>query len=191
MNNTTTYRSRITSPVASPYQLIKKEMTDVHNDEHPVQKEICRIVGSYPLTIEVAEDTQTLQTLKHIPGLIAFIASVKKDGQIIGQGRGSSIISRLNKFVERTVRMSFNGSIISAVMHATKALDVLADPLDDMGTETAEVVQEKITDRQKSYLTELVSKKIKDEGTIGWYMENIGGMTKERASVAIKELSEK
>lgn len=187
----TIYKPRVASPIASPYQLIRKEASDVHNEEHPVQKEICRIVGSYPLTIEVAEDVQTLQTLKHIPGLIAFIASVKKDGQIIGQGRGSSIISRMNKFIERTVRMSFNGAIIASVMHATKALDVLADPLDDIGIETAEAVQEPITDKQKSYLTELVQKKVRDESTVGWYMENIGTMTKDRASTAIQELSGK
>jgi len=185
--NQTTYRSRIASPVASPYQLIRKEMSNVHSEEHPVQKEVRRIVGSYPLTIEVAEDTQTLQTLKHIPGLIAFVASVKKDGQIIGQGRGSSVISRLNKFVERTVRMSFNGSIISAVMHATKALDVLADPLDDMSIESVEnVMPEKITDKQRSYLTTLVQKNVHDESTLTWWMNEIANMDTKQASDAIK-----
>lgn len=186
----TAYRPRAV-PVASPYQMIKRDMQNVHSDEHPVQKEIRRIVGSYPLTIEVSEDMQTLATLKHIPGLIAFIASVKKDGQIIGQGRGSSIISRMNKFIERTVRMSFNGAIIAAVMHATKALDVLADPLGDMNIEPMEARQESytpegITDKQKSYLFELIRTKVTDEEQRRNWEAQLDELTKDEASQAIQ-----
>ncbi|MFA6969267.1 MAG: hypothetical protein WC217_01560 [Candidatus Paceibacterota bacterium] len=186
----TAYKPRVAA-VASPYQIMKKEMLNVHSDEHPVQKEIRRIVGTYPLTIEVTEDIQTLATLKHIPGLIAFIASVKKDGQIIGQGRGSSIISRMNKFIERTVRMSFNGAIIAAVMHATKALDVLADPLGDMSIEPVDARQESyapegITDKQKSYLFELIRTKVTDEEQRRSWEAQLDELTKDEASQAIQ-----
>ena len=186
----TAYKPRV-APVASPYQIMKKEMLNVHSDEHPVQKEIRRIVGTYPLTIEVSEDMQTLQTLKHIPGLIAFICSVKKDGQIIGQGRGSSVISRMNKFIERTVRMSFNQSIIAAILHATKALDVLADPLGDINIEPVEARQESytpegITDKQRSYLFELIRTKVTDEEQRRSWEAQLDELTKDEASQAIQ-----
>src|SRR3989344_9659308 len=162
MNNATAYRSRITSPVASPYQLIKKQMSDVQDSEHPAQKEIQRVVGTYEMSAEVVEDKETLTTLSR-PGVVAFLCKIKCDGQIIGIGRGSAVLNQMNKFIARTVHAAFNYSLLSAVAQSTRALDAMLDPRGDMSLESSEAVQEPITDKQKSYLTELVQKKVRDE----------------------------
>lgn len=191
---TTTYRSRLSpyqlKPQQHPVELMRQKALDVQDAEHPAQKEIQRVVGTYEMTAEVVEDKETLATLSR-PGVVAFLCTIKRDGQIVGIGRGSAVLNQMNKFLARTVHAAFNYSLLSAVAQSTRALDAMIDPHGDMSLESAEAIQEKITDRQKSYLTELVQKKVRDESAIGWWMENIATMTKERASVAIKELSEK
>ncbi|MDO8451305.1 MAG: hypothetical protein Q7S76_00365 [bacterium] len=189
----TAYKSRL-SPYQlkpqHPIELMREKAKDVQDGEHPARKEIQRVVGTYQMTAEVVEDKETLATLSR-PGVIAFLCTIKREGQIIGIGRGSAVLNQMNKFISRTVHAAFNYSLLSAVAQSTRALDALIDPRGDMSLESADAVQEPITDKQKSYLTELVQKKVRDESTIGWYMENIGTMTKDRASTAIQELSGK
>ena len=189
MNDATMYRKPAVS-VLSPYQIMKNKMSNVQDSEHPAQKEIQRVVGTYQMTAEVVEDKETLASLAR-SGVVAFLCTIKREGQIVGIGRGSAVLNQMNKFIARTVHAAFNYSILSAVAQSTRALNAMLDPHGDMSMESAETVQEPITDKQKSYLTELVQKKIRDESTIGWYMENIGSMTKDRASSAIQELSGK
>ncbi len=95
--------------------------------KHPVREEIERNVGIINLTAEIQEDKATLSTLKHIPGLISYICVLKNsaDGSIIGIGRGTSVINRLNKFFERTIRVAFNSAIIDSIMQSTKMLNTL------------------------------------------------------------------
>ena len=188
MNNATYYRKPVS--VVSPYQIMKKQAADVQDGEHPARKEIQRVVGTYEMTAEVVEDKETLATLSR-PGVIAFLCTIKRDGQVVGIGRGSAVLNQMNKFIARTVHAAFNFSLLSAVAQSTRALDAMIDPHGEMSLESAETIREPATGKQKSYLTELVQKKVRDESTIGWYMENISAMTKDRASSAIQELSGK
>lgn len=187
--NQTTYRSRTALPVASPYQLIRKEMSNVHSDEHPARKEIERVLGNYQLIVTVEEDKQTLDTLGHIPGLIAFICNIKRDGELIGTGRGSAVLNGMNKFIARTVHFAFNSSVLNAVAQSTKAIDSMANSnVNDMGIEETEesVIREGITDKQRSFLTTLVRKNVNDESTLTWWMNQINEMDTKQASDAIK-----
>ena len=188
-----TYKSQL-SPyqpkMRHPIELLKEKAADVQDGEHPARKEIQRVVGTYEMTAEVVEDKETLATFSR-PGIIAFLCTVKREGQIIGIGRGSAVLNQMNKFIARTVHAAFNYSILSAVAQSTRALNAMLDPHGDMSLESSEAVQEKITDKQKSYLTELVQKKVRDESAIGWWMENISSMTKDQASSHIQELSGK
>lgn len=189
MNNATYYRKPVS--VVSPYQTMKKQMSDVQDNEHPAQKEIQRVVGKYEMTAEVVEDKETLATLSR-PGVIAFLCTIKRDGRVIGIGRGSAVLNQTNKFIARTVHAAFNYSLLSAVAQSTRALDAMIDPHGNMSLESAETVQEKITDKQKSYLTELVQKNIRGEDSVVWWMNQInGGMSKDEASSAIQELAGK
>ncbi len=207
----TAYQPR---PTLSPYQRMRAEALDVHREDHPVQREIRRLVGSYPITVEVTEDLDTLRTMSSIQGMVAFVCSVRKNGQIIGQGRGSSVIGRMSKYVDKTVRLSFNAAIISAVMHATRALDALADPyVSNMGIEedtpspfndgpasypserfpareayvAKEYAPAGISEKQKSFLLGLINK-IRDKDEKNQWLGRVDSMTTREASTAIQEL---
>ncbi len=103
---------------------VKSSFTAIDDKRHPVFQEIAKNLGVIHLTATVAEDTQTRNLLK-FPGVIAFICTLRKGSEIIGIGRGSTILNRMNKFIERTVRVAFNSAVIDSVMQSTKMLNTL------------------------------------------------------------------
>ena len=191
MNNYKSQLSPYQPKMRHPIELLKEKAANVQDVEHPARKEIQRVVGTYQMTADVVEDKETLATLSR-PGVIAFLCTIKRDGQIIGIGRGSAVLNQMNKFISRTVHAAFNYSILSAVAQSIRALDNMIDPHGDMSLESAEAVQEKITDKQKSFLTTLVQKKIKDvDAHVFWMNQINSGMSKDQASSHIQDLAGK
>jgi len=190
---------------------MRAEASDVRSPSHPVMDEINKCIGTYQLEVVVEEDAQTLTMFKHIPGLIAFIATIKCGNRIVGQGRGSACLSSTNRFIERAVHCAFNSAVVDSVMRSTKVLDVLlpsADAvlkdLDEMrGGDASYPEQERypareayaakeyapvgISDKQKSFLLGLI-KKIRDKDEQNQWLERVGSMTTREASQAIQEL---
>jgi hypothetical protein len=96
------------------------------NRKDPLRAEIERNVGKITLEITVEEDKDSINLLKHINGpIIAYKATVRKNSQIIGVGRGSSIITRINKYYDRSIRYSWNASLIDSIIQSVKTLDAL------------------------------------------------------------------
>jgi len=150
--------------------------------------------GTYDLSVSFEEDTQTLTTFSHVSGLIAFLCTIRKDGKIIGQGRGWSAMNRVNKYIERSVSTAINGSLLSAVNNATKILDTLRiGAMDqDREAEKAEMyrsrsseLSEPASDRQREYLRRLVRENCSEEERERWEGQ-IDTLTKEEASQAIQ-----
>lgn len=111
-----TYKNEI----PSPFQVKKYDRKD------PLRADIERNIGKFNLEITVEEDKNTLNLFKHVPGpIIAYIATLRKDSEVVGIGRGLSVLSKMNKYVDRAVRFAFNASLIDSVVHSTKALDAL------------------------------------------------------------------
>ena len=160
---------------------------DISRDEHPVQKEIRKVVGSYQLAIDITIDTDTLAKLGHIKGLVALIAEVRRNGVVIGEGRGTAVLNRQNRFIERTVHSAFNSALLGAVAQSTKALDALVgyNP-SDTGDSVEAITDEGITDKQKSYLFELIQTNVADEDERNRWQSQIDGLTKDEASEAIQ-----
>lgn len=190
---------------------MKKQMSDVHSPSHPVMDEINKCVGTYQLEVVVEEDAQTLAMFKHIPGLIAFIATIESNGRIVGQGRGSACLSSTNRFIERAVHCAFNSAVVDSVMRSTKVLDVLlpsaGEASRDLDTEmrggdasyanepypeqerypAREYTPAGISEKQKSFLLGLINK-IRDKDEKNHWLERVDGMTTREASAAIQEL---
>ena len=95
------------------------------NDKIPTLEEVTRSIGVYNLTATVEEDIETLATFKHVPGLIAFICTLKKGNDVIGIGRGTATLNRMSKYVDRAVCYAFNASLIDAMVRSTKTLDAI------------------------------------------------------------------
>lgn len=129
--------------------------------------------------------------MKHVEGLVAFLCSIKKDGALIGQGRGSAVLNPQNRFMHRAIRAAFNSSIVDATVKATKVFDTLAASIQvaKAGLELESGVSEGITDRQKSYLLELIQTRVADKEDREQWMSQIDGLSKEDASLAIQQFN--
>lgn len=186
----TAYRPNIISPV----QAMQKKAFDVRDKKHPIREEIAKCVGTYNLTAVVEEDFQTQATMKHIPGLISFLCTLLKDGKVIAQGYGSSILNSSNKFLRRAVSSAFNSALADATIRATKVLDTFRNP-DDSAISAAidEAYEERnrnefipITEKQKNYLFELIQTNVDDEEERHRWESQIDQFSKDEASEAIQ-----
>ena len=184
----TTYKSQI-----SPYQIMGRRVPTTQDKNHPVQEEIRKNIGSYNLAVEFSEDSQTLQMFPNLPNLIAFTCRIKKDGEVIGFGHGASVLNKVNRFIDRTVRATIGASLVDAVVRS-KMLDALHFSSErNTGTALGEAYKvietggpEPITSRQKSYLLELAQTNISDKYERDQFEAQIDGMSKDDASEAIQ-----
>ena len=91
MNNIA-YKTR----VPSPFQMTRKPQFPPIEKSDTVRDEVKKLLGTYQFNATFEEDTQTASTLKHIPGLVAFLCTIKLGETIIGQGRGTTAINQGN-----------------------------------------------------------------------------------------------
>ncbi|MFA5932241.1 MAG: hypothetical protein WC793_02590 [Candidatus Paceibacterota bacterium] len=142
---------------------------------NPIQEEIAKNVGTYNLTAIIEEDKETVSKLKNIPNLICFLCTLKIGNEIIGVGRGSANLNRMNRGIERGVRYSFGNSIVDAVVRGIKNLDALyfkttnqpetkiqnevdLEGRDKQSFFNDEDMPQEATDKQRNFLTKLVEK---------------------------------
>src|SRR3989344_3071241 len=118
---TPTYKSRVPSPFqvnrSKPYQVSKTEKKDTLRDE------MKKLLGVYQFTATFEEDVQTANTFSQIPGIVAFICTLKMGDKVIGQGRGTTAINQINRFIVRNITFAFNASLVDAVVRSTKIQD--------------------------------------------------------------------
>lgn len=178
-----TYKNRI----ASPFQVrtIKKD---------PLEEEARKNVGAFNLTLVVEKDTQTEDSFRHIPGFIAYLCTLKKDSEILSIGRGSVIINKWNKWVEKGIRSAFTGAVVDAVVRATRTLDALYLKANDrsnpgyVNEETNEIdyTPELASERQKAYLKQLIGVNVQDEEERNQCWSELDQLTKDEASEKIQ-----
>lgn len=183
-------------PILSPLQLMNEKALDTQNIKHPVQEEIKKCIGTYNFTATISQDYQTLEKFRHVPGIISFICILKRDSEVIGEGRGVGVLSKINKYLERTVRYTANASFLDAVTRSLKMIDVINPSVNEeqeVNTATESVsnimVVENtvpITESQKKYLSGLIQSNIKDKEELYRWRNRMSRLTKDEASKAIQ-----
>lgn len=187
----TVYKPRI----ASPYQPPKRHPFDFTSVNHPVRKEILKHVGKFDISIHFSEDTPTVGMLK-IPGLVAFICRIEQGGKVIGIGRSNAVISETSKYFDRIIAGAWGYSLIDAISKMTRTIDTLRNDQKSQEGNAGVVIEESckakdsygeaITDKQKSYLLELIHTNIQNEDERMLRESQIEEFTKEEASRAIQ-----
>lgn len=183
-------------PILSPLQIMNARALDTQNKKHPVHEEIEKCIGTYSFTATISQDTQTLEKFRHVPGIISFICVLKRDSEVIGEGRGVGVLSKINKYLERTVRYACNASFLDAVTRSLKLIDVVNPVMDqEQGVNTTTEFVSKvevteniipITDSQKKYLSGLIQSNIKDKEELYRWRNRMHKLSKDEASKAIQ-----
>lgn len=167
-------------------------------ESNTVRDEVNKLLGTYQLSAVFEVDTQTASTLKHIPGIIAFLCTLKKGDQVVGQGRGTAVINQVNRFIVRTINFAFNAALIDAVVRSTKILDVFRpDAVPHPWSETKPAlsntykVQEEeepdiATPKQIDYIRQLIQINVGEEDEREGMESQLSELTKTEASKMIE-----
>lgn len=159
---------------------------DVRDANHPARLEINRCLGIYELKAIVEEDMQTSILMKHMPGLISFVCTLKLKDRVISQGHGSSVLNQNNRYVNRAVHSAVNSAVADSVIRATKVLGTLQDEVDAMVA--TPMPPEPITEPQKKYLRELAAQQMDDGDEREKFLSELPELMKHEASKLIQQL---
>lgn len=138
-------------------------------------EEIAECVGEYTFSIIIEEDKEILSLLNN-PFVIALKCIIKQGDRVLGIGRSNSVLSQRNKYIKNTTLYTWNAAFLDSVSKSLKLLNEL--PLKANAQKEAKVITEEIdegrdkqayfvnyddlkymSDKQKSFLTKLISKK--------------------------------
>src|SRR3989338_8042026 len=172
----------------SPFQIMRKQALDVNDEKHPIKAEMRKHYGTYNLTATFEEDTETLRAFKHISEYLPVICTLRKDGKVIAIGRGASVLSPMNRSIQRAVYGAINGSWLSASNSACKVFDLERM---DTGSDKPGLAMEPVlaTEKQKSYLRELILQLCEDDTDRQQRIEGLDTLTKDEASHQIQMLA--
>jgi hypothetical protein len=193
--NSTAYKTRI----SSPFQVARKPQFSPVERKDTVHEEMKKLLGTYNFSATFEIDNQTATTLKDIPGrVIAFICTLKIGDKIVGQGRGTTAINQINKFIVKNICFAFNGSLVDAIVRSTKIQDMFrpdaiphpwtnASPVP---TSTYKVPDDEESDiatpKQVDYLRQLIQINVGDEDEREGMESQLSELTKSEASDMIK-----
>jgi len=167
----------------------------MNDEQNPVRQILAKLCQTqYALSATFSPDTGIMSVLK-TPGLIAVKCELSLQGKgLVGIGHGSTAISKLNKGLDRALYSCLNGALMSAINSACKSLDVirLEGGQGQLGEAYKAVRGEETqpaTDKQKSYLRELILLNAEDDTDRQQRINQISELTKEEASQQIQMLA--
>ena len=186
----TTYKPRVNYPI----QVAGTNAFNTIDRKHPVHEELNKVIGTHNFEATFAIDTETLNKFRTIPGMVGVICHLKRDGKMVSEGRGTAVMSKLNRSVERTTNFVHRSAFLDAIVRYTRIMDALIDTsievkqdsfinLDELFKDE-EVIP--ATEKQRNYLLELVQSNVYSNEERNKWKEEIKGFSKEEASEAIQ-----
>jgi hypothetical protein len=170
----------------SPMQRVRWDRDNAFNtqvEDSPIRKEIEKHIGEYTFTVVVEEDTGTIATMRHVKGLVSFLCTLTRNGQVLAQGRGSSVLGGTSKWMLRSIRSAYDSAVVDSVMRATKVLGTFIGVENDV--EKQEVASSPITEKQATYLLQLIQDNVADVGERRKQEARISSLSKQEASELI------
>jgi hypothetical protein len=152
---------------------------------HPIKQEIQKHIGTFSFTAKFEEDREANEAFKS-DAVVAYRCELRHNNKVIGIGRGLNVLSQENRYLSKSVKWALSGSLIDAVTRATKLPD-LNGVTDSFGPATDIASEFMATDKQKSYLKELIMSLPEEDGREE-LLNNLDSMTKEDASELIGQL---
>lgn len=161
-----------------------------------------KLATIYSLVATFTKDTDAIESFRSIEGLCAYVCTLTRSGQVMGQGRGAAVLKSHGNDCNKTVKMAQKSAFIDAVIRATGLSDIFTSDLEDMPVASiqeervetpssyfpknqAEVEDELITEKQKTLLTSLIFERIGNEDERERWLSEAQGLSKFDASEMI------
>ena len=94
-----------------------------------------KLTSIYNLTAIFERDDNSIEMLKDVKGLVAFVCNLTKIGEIVGQGRGADTLVRNAGDANKTIKMAQKRAYIDAVIRTTGLSDIFTQDLESMNIE--------------------------------------------------------
>ena len=95
-----------------------------------------KLASIYNLTATFQRDDDTMNSFSSIKDMIAYVCTLYRGAQVIGQGRGAAILSKNQGDINKTVKMAQKSAYIDAVIRSTGLSDIFTQDLEAVfGTE--------------------------------------------------------
>src|SRR3989344_421286 len=124
----TNYKPRaVRSPFQQhPVKRMQEKGMDTQDEQNPIRQMLQKLCqAQYVLSAGFSVDTGAMAVLK-TPGILVVKCELSLEGKgPIGVGHGSTVISRLNKGLERALFGCLNGALMSSINVACKSLDAI------------------------------------------------------------------
>jgi hypothetical protein len=91
-----------------------------------------KIASIFGWSASFRKDSEALEMLGDMKGTVAFVCSLTKQGNYIGEGRGASTLSANNNDPNKTLKMAQKSAFIDAVLRASGLSDFFTQDLEDM-----------------------------------------------------------
>ncbi|OQA36520.1 MAG: hypothetical protein BWY53_00512 [Parcubacteria group bacterium ADurb.Bin326] len=187
-----------------------------------------KLASIYNLTATFQRDDETMNSFSSVKDMIAYVCTLYRGNQIIGQGRGAAILSKNQGDINKTLKMAQKSAYIDAVIRSTGLSDIFTQDLETVfGSEETTPIQASnfnegmnpqlrtenrseglpetdrglymmeqaddsgfipATEKQKSYLSRLISQKYFEPDEMEDRFKTIEGLSKYEASQLIDEL---
>jgi hypothetical protein len=107
-----------------------------------------KLATIYSLVATFTKDNETLESFPGVDGLIPYICTLTRSGEVVGQGRGSAVLRLNNNDANKTMKMAEKSAFISAVIRSTGLSDIFTSDLEDM---SPEVIQEEMVSNSSNF----------------------------------------
>lgn len=123
-----------------------------------------KIASIFKWNASFIKDTQALEMLGDIPGLVAFKCELHAGDKFVGEGRGAALLSKNAGDPNKTLKMAQKSAFIDAVLRASGLSDFFTQDLEDMprdqiGKTPASSEPRPASDKQKAYIMALCKQK--------------------------------
>lgn len=164
-----------------------------------------KLSACYNYSAFFEQDTQTMTIFSNIKGLIAFVCTLYTGPEKVGQGRGSSTLTKNDEDPNKAIKMAQKSAYIDAVIRTSGLSDIFTQDLETMPSEkiidlsqSEEMVveenlpaQDPITCRQMDLCKRLLNETCDDGFKRQQAIEQLNDLTKVEASKLIQSLIEK
>lgn len=91
-----------------------------------------KLASLFQLSASFEKDTETMDSLKGIDGLIAFKCTLSKNGTPVAEGRGAAILKEHNGNANTLIKICEKRAYVSAIIRATGLSDLFSQDLEDL-----------------------------------------------------------
>lgn len=143
-----------------------------------------KIASIYNLVATFFKDKETIESFQSIPGLVAYICKLTRNGAVVGEGRGAAVLKENGNDANKTIKMAQKSAFIDSTIRTTGLSDIFTQDIEDMSpVEIAPVIM----DRNEEVSTR--TSQIDDSNAE--YLESISCKQNDIAQSAYEPITEK